>query len=186
MKNVKVSIVGTVLATAWLGAATAHAAVVNFVFDPNSTLTLYSPNHVNATYQEALTGTFSFDAATDTVSAVDITMSGSVNASFLYSFSGLGSGSNAFGVSAAGYNNNGGVLAYLQFDDTLDGSVQPDPLLSGAIYNTEAGNLSDSSFTGGVSVVPEPATWALMLVGLGGMGAALRSRRQAPVEFRDA
>jgi len=32
---------------------------------------------------------------------------------------------------------------------------------------------------GGVSVaLPEPATWGLMLVGLGGLGAALRSRRK--------
>ena len=29
------------------------------------------------------------------------------------------------------------------------------------------------------SVVPEPAAWALMLVGFGGLGAALRARRQA-------
>jgi len=29
--------------------------------------------------------------------------------------------------------------------------------------------------------VPEPATWALMLVGLGGLGAGLRSRRRAAV-----
>ena len=28
------------------------------------------------------------------------------------------------------------------------------------------------------SAVPEPATWAMMLVGFGGMGAALRSRRK--------
>ena len=29
-----------------------------------------------------------------------------------------------------------------------------------------------------VSDAPEPATWALMLLGFGAMGAALRSRRQ--------
>jgi len=33
-----------------------------------------------------------------------------------------------------------------------------------------------SGFTGGV---PEPATWAMMLVGFGGLGAALRSRRKS-------
>jgi len=36
---------------------------------------------------------------------------------------------------------------------------------------------------GGVSVaaVPEPATWAMMLVGIGGLGVALRSRRKPAV-----
>ena len=37
-------------------------------------------------------------------------------------------------------------------------------------------NLSVTSSTGGV---PEPATWALMLLGFGGLGTALRSRRRA-------
>lgn len=34
-------------------------------------------------------------------------------------------------------------------------------------------------FTVGVAAVPEPATWALMLVGFAGLGAALRLRRGA-------
>lgn len=30
----------------------------------------------------------------------------------------------------------------------------------------------------GLSATPEPASWALMLIGFGGLGAALRSSRQ--------
>ena len=34
-------------------------------------------------------------------------------------------------------------------------------------------------FDVGVQAVPEPATWAIMLMGFGGLGAAMRSRRRA-------
>jgi hypothetical protein len=37
--------------------------------------------------------------------------------------------------------------------------------------------VSSGTFAAGLSAVPEPATWALMLMGMGGLGAALRSRR---------
>jgi hypothetical protein len=36
--------------------------------------------------------------------------------------------------------------------------------------------LSTASFTGITSGVPEPASWALMLLGIGGLGAALRRK----------
>jgi hypothetical protein len=47
------------------------------------------------------------------------------------------------------------------------------------IPTTLAGDvkISDGGFTG----VPEPATWALMLLGFGGLGAVLRSRRREAV-----
>jgi hypothetical protein len=32
-----------------------------------------------------------------------------------------------------------------------------------------------------IQAVPEPATWAMMLVGFGGLGAAMRSRRKPAV-----
>jgi len=41
--------------------------------------------------------------------------------------------------------------------------------------STQQGNLIDNVV---VSSVPEPATWAVMLLGFGGMGAAMRRRRK--------
>jgi len=38
--------------------------------------------------------------------------------------------------------------------------------------------LSGEAYVIGVASVPEPAAWALMLVGFGGLGAALRSKRR--------
>ncbi|HEX4181175.1 MAG TPA: FxDxF family PEP-CTERM protein [Caulobacteraceae bacterium] len=45
-----------------------------------------------------------------------------------------------------------------------------------AYINKPRGLVYEGQFT--VTPVPEPATWAVMLVGFGGMGAAMRSRRK--------
>ena len=37
-----------------------------------------------------------------------------------------------------------------------------------------------------VAAVPEPATWAMMLLGFGGIGVAMRRRRHATLTFRKA
>jgi hypothetical protein len=59
----------------------------------------------------------------------------------------------------------GSTRLYLAVADSIGGST---------------GNLGALSvdFTGGVAVVPEPATWALMLIGFGGLGAAMRHNRR--------
>ena len=49
-------------------------------------------------------------------------------------------------------------------------------------YNSDTGDVTNLSFTlYGGPAVPEPATWAMMLVGFGGLGAAMRSRRKLAV-----
>jgi hypothetical protein len=65
----------------------------------------------------------------------------------------------------------------LAFNSVLPGlHIAPDGLL--ASFNTSTtGNFSADEATGrGGGGVPEPATWATMLVGLAGLGAALRRR----------
>lgn len=57
------------------------------------------------------------------------------------------------------------------FIDTIDGSNNP-----GTFGTIDQAYLSADSRN--PSVVPEPAAWALMLLGFGGLGAALRTRRR--------
>lgn len=53
-------------------------------------------------------------------------------------------------------------------------------LLSFLAEGTPSGNLPPVAFLDGVSLtaVPEPQTWALMLLGFGGLGVAIRQRRK--------
>lgn len=51
---------------------------------------------------------------------------------------------------------------------------------NGATQGFVAGGNNQGGFGAGIAV-PEPAAWALMLVGLGGLGANLRRRRTAPL-----
>ena len=56
------------------------------------------------------------------------------------------------------------------------------------VSNASANYATDPQFTGTVSItpttpVPEPATWAMMLAGLAGLGAVARSRRRQGAYF---
>jgi hypothetical protein len=79
---------------------------------------------------------------------------------------------------------NGGLKISPYYDNTGDqyfsGTVfnptfSPGPAFLAQPPFAEGGPTADVL----ISTVPEPAAWALMLVGFGGLGAAIRSRRKA-------
>jgi hypothetical protein len=115
----------------------------------------------------------------DALAALGFTWDGST---ILQSFSGLNGGNPTFspdlvGISFIGihYGNGGNSpdgTAFFKIDagagiDTLTLNPPFQATSNLLVYSTGAG--------GGV---PEPATWAMLILGMGGMGAVLRRRRQ--------
>ena len=64
---------------------------------------------------------------------------------------------------------------------SLDLTVLTKPTIGKDGYLSSFASTSTGTFGGVVTAapVPEPATWAMMLVGFGGLGVAMRSRRRA-------
>ena len=69
----------------------------------------------------------------------------------------------------------GGLFGNINFDSSVNSTYR---------INLTGGGQSLTAFAqlgaGGVAGVPEPATWAMMLIGFGAMGVSLRRRRRVP------
>ncbi len=74
-------------------------------------------------------------------------------------------------------SDNGSLLNALPFGGHFDENGQwQDIVAAGIVSNGDFYQIQMRSDLD----VPEPATWTLMLIGFGGLGVALRSRRRAP------
>jgi hypothetical protein len=74
-----------------------------------------------------------------------------------------------------------GIFPHVFFNGSMS---YPSSLLelnfpSGASVTPTYSSISFSTLNG---AVPEPATWAMLLIGFGGIGTAVRARRRAPVK----
>lgn len=78
--------------------------------------------------------------------------------------------------SQAGYLSSGSYAPYTVFDQQVATTVGDTYTLNFTLSNSW-GYDQYAAASDALTAVPEPATWGLMLVGVGGLGAALRRRR---------
>jgi hypothetical protein len=149
-KDFTYSYLGSTVATGSFSYATGDTGVLTY-----SDLTAFSVTVAGVTYDLA-----DVDALTDYVYfGYDTSSNDFVTSGDLCGYGGCGL---VFSLSAS---NDGGTDGF-EFNNVPGYYVE---------YSTgNFGMIDTITITG----VPEPASWALMLVGLGGLGAALRSRRK--------
>ena len=111
-----------------------------------------------------------------------------------------GSSAAAGAATASGGNWKSNFVIYAEAPDSilLDRLVAPlgnagAPAVGtgdSVTFNVSAGTIGGANLAGlggvgtnAVNPVPEPATWAMMLVGFGAVGGALRSRRKATPRY---
>ena len=157
-------------------------AVFTLTATSSQAATLSGAGNLN---QDNVNGTFSFIYS----GAAPLVLGATTYLTGANLLSGVFSGANLVGPDGGGtisFQNStltGGLVTYTSDFETLTGaprgfslaltSVIPNlSATPGSSLNSFAG-VSDGSFRAGV---PEPATWAMMLIGIGGVGGLLRRR----------
>lgn len=178
----KMLLVSAALAAA-LGAGSAQAAIITY----NVTGSFV----VGAAAAGGISGSFTYNNTTNAITAVNLTTTGNTVGAFTYvttTYNSVGNVSvqslpSFFQMDIAGANNkqlrlifNGGLTA-------AGGSLTTSSYENQTAAGTRT--ISVGAATAQVSAVPEPATWAMMLVGFGAIGFAARSRTRvrAAVSF---
>jgi hypothetical protein len=173
-------------ATATEGAAAAFtdAGDATFAFLGDTVANVYTPGSA----ADAFNGgqKIKYDFSVDSSSVLDLSydLSESFNFSNAHNFLSLTDLTTHTTLFAGALGNNiTGDLGLLltgghNFDLTVFSSPMDDQALRTTIGQTLGSHAEFYSWS--ITSVPEPATWAMMIVGMGGIGAAMRRRRSLP------
>jgi len=121
---------------------------------------------------------------------VDVTAPGTYDLTFYFSGNpDGGAAAKSFDVTLAGYSGaftyTTGSNTHGNMNYTYSGVIPVylgDGLQTLTFSSTDSASSDWGAVIGGVGLaLPEPGTWGLMLVGLGGLGAALRARRKLAI-----
>jgi hypothetical protein len=175
MRKVVLSLVA---ATALAGATTANAAI-SIGSTSGSDITVGTPDNTT------LPNKVGFDTTTDTAGTVSPWFQFSNDQTGTYTFALITSTPFAT-VTLEELLNDGGTMVLQQLPGSSNSLTMTTGVLDAGVtyrflYTFNAGDgggtvSGNASFT---KAVPEPATWALMLMGFGGIGLAMRRRRRA-------
>jgi hypothetical protein len=177
MISLKTAALSVTSAIAAVSAATgAQAAVINYSFS--------DAYYENVADSAALSGTFTWDTDLDRIISSKIGLTGHRGNTIV----------ECSNCTTGIYNpehfaiNLGGNALYITFADSLSSGGNVALSLRAATQSNEPQYQGRSSFTtvrgSAIAAVPEPATWALMLLGFGMVAASARYRRKtATVTF---
>jgi hypothetical protein len=179
VKSFALSLTAALLCAASLIGEPAPAAASVFNFTCSSNCNYVDSNNI----QESYTGSFTYDssppASGSHVSSATFDLPGFTGGD-LFSFSFENTAGSRERIILENASADQLKITFVKSDLNTGVEASTDPTLSGLISGLGASSLNGDFTISSVSAVPEPSTWAMMLLGFAGIGFVAYRRKSKP------